>query len=79
MALGDLKNSLFRGAILRKVRRQLLPEQTRMGPYNAVFAGVVSRRTAEDADTDLLFGGVFRSITDSALRYVKQELAETRG
>jgi hypothetical protein len=48
-----------------------------MGTYDAVFAGVVTWRTAKNTNADLLFGGFFGDAANGALRYIEKELAES--
>ena len=63
MALGNLNDCRLGRALGRKVLRQPLPQQTRMGSNDAVFAAVVPRRAVKDMNADLLlrcrFGGPF--------------------
>ncbi len=79
MAFRDFHDDRFSGAFLRKIGRELLPQDARVGSHDAVFAGVVAGMSTEDADPNLLLGGVFGSFPNCAFSYVKQELAEAGG
>ena len=72
MPLGHLHNDLFRQTLFGKIGFQLLPQQTRMGAYNAVFAGVIARRPPKNTNPDLLLGRLFRRLADRALRYISR-------
>src|ERR1700691_615292 len=78
VSFGDVKQQLFGVTFFGEIGCELLPQQTRMGTNDAVFAGVVSGRATEDADADLLLGRIFGRIPNCTSSYVKQELAEAR-
>jgi hypothetical protein len=78
VTLGDLNNHRLGGAVGRKVLCQPLPQETRMGPHDAVFAAVVPRRTMKHMNADLLFRCRFRGSLESALSNVKKKFSQAQ-
>jgi hypothetical protein len=79
MPFGHLHHNFFCAALLRKIRLELLPQQSSVCAHNAVFAGVVSGGPAKNANPNLLFGGLFRHSPNGTFSHIEKKLAKPRG
>ena len=73
MSLGDINHELFADTFLGEVARELLSQQAGVSAHNAVFTGVIAGMTMEDTNADLLLGGLFGGLSDSAVGYIKRK------
>ena len=78
MALGNLDNDWLRRALIRKIFRESLSQQTRMCANDAVFTRVVAGNPIKDMDPDLLLGSRFGRFINGAIRNVTQELPQSQ-
>jgi hypothetical protein len=76
VALGNLNNRRLGRAFGRKVLGQPLPQETRMGSNDAVFAAVVPRRTVKNMNADLLFRCRFGGSFEGAVTNIEEKLTK---
>lgn len=76
--LGDIKNDLFLSAFICKICCELLAQEPSVRPYNAVFAGVITRMPMKYVDPDLLLCRLSRYFPNCTFGYVKQKLLQAK-
>lgn len=78
MAFRDLDNQRLGGSLTREILSQLLPKQTGVRAHDAVFAAVIAWRPLKNMHTDLLFGGGFGGLFQSAICDIEQKFTQTQ-
>jgi hypothetical protein len=76
VALGDLDEHLFAASLIGEVGRELQAEKPGLRAHDAVVAGIVARDAVKDMNADLLLGGFFGGVTQTAINHIKKELDE---
>ena len=75
-AFGDDDDFGFKAAFVGEVTFQFQAKLARLGADDVVFAGVIVWRAAEDLYADLLLGGGFGFVAESALCNIEEKRAE---
>jgi hypothetical protein len=78
VALGNLDNDWLPTALIRKIFREFLSQQTRMRAHDAVFARVVAGNPMKDMDSNLLLSRRFGRLINGAIRNVTQKLPQSQ-